>query len=77
LVETHQRTKEEIAKLRERDPVDICEKQLLQKKYLNKKLIEQIRAEAKAECDEAERFTDESPLPTADILEGLLYQKQD
>lgn len=75
LVETHQRTKEEIDKLRERDPLKICEKQLLKKKYLNKKLIEQIHAEAKAECDAAEKYTDESPLPTADILEGLLYEK--
>jgi pyruvate dehydrogenase E1 component alpha subunit len=77
LVETHHRTKEEIAKLRERDPVQICEKQLLEKKYLTKKLIDEIKADAKSECDAAEKFTDESPLPTADILEGLLYEKQD
>ena len=73
LVETHHRTEEEINKLRERDPIKICEEQLLKKKYLTKKIIEQIKAEAKAEADKAEQFADESPLPTADILEGLLY----
>ncbi len=73
LVETRHRTKEEIDKLRERDPVRICEDQLLKKKYLTPQLIEQIKAEAKAEADEAERFADESPLPTPDILERLLY----
>ena len=73
LAGTQPRTKEDIDKLRERDPVQICEKQLLKKKVLTPKLIEEIKAAAKAECDAAEKFTDESPEPTADILEGLLY----
>lgn len=67
------RTKEEIDKLRERDPVQICEKQLLKDKVLTKKMIDNIKAEAKAECDKAEKFTDDSPLPKPEILEGLLY----
>ena len=70
---TEPRTKADIDKLRERDPVQICEQQLLKKKILTPTIIEEIKAAAKAECDAAEKFTDESPEPTADILEDLLY----
>ena len=73
LVGTRHRTKEEIDALKARDPVLICEQQLLQKKYLNPELIEQIRHEAALEAEEAEKFADESLLPSPDIMDKLLY----
>lgn len=73
LVEAKVRTKEEIDKLRERDPITVCEEQLLKKNYLTNAMIEKIKVAAKAECDAAEQFSDDSPLPTADIMDDLLY----
>ena len=73
LVGTEPRSKEEIEKLRERDPVKICRDQLMARGILSEEDVERINREAAAELDEAERFADESPVPNASVLEPALY----
>ena len=77
LVGTELRTKEHINQLRSRDPITVCEEQLYKKKFLNDEIKNQIWNEAKLEADHAEEFTDNSPYPGYEILEPMLYAKND
>jgi pyruvate dehydrogenase E1 component alpha subunit len=56
------RTKEEIDKLRERDPIKVCRENLMKRGILTQKDIKRIDGEAAAEVEEAERFVKESPV---------------
>jgi len=67
------RSKEEIEKLRERDPVKLCREKLLARGILTQEDVERIDRETQAELEEAERFADESPIPDPAILEGAVY----
>jgi TPP-dependent pyruvate/acetoin dehydrogenase alpha subunit len=55
------RQKEEIEKLREREPLKLCRETLLKKRMLTKKRIEEIDQAADAEIAEVVKFVDESP----------------
>jgi TPP-dependent pyruvate/acetoin dehydrogenase alpha subunit len=56
------RSKEEIDKLRERDPVDTFREKLRQQGILAQEDIDRIAEEAAAEVEAAERFADEGPM---------------
>lgn len=56
------RSKEEVAKWREKDPIPLLHKQLIEM-GIEEERLEQIRAEAKAKADEAVKFAEESPEP--------------
>lgn len=61
LVDFAPRSKEEIAKLCERDPIVICRERLLSEGVLTQDLVEQIDARSKQELSEVDLFVKESP----------------
>lgn len=65
------RTRDEIAKYRERDPINLFKDSLKVAKVLNDKDFEQIEKEAVEAVAQALKFADESPLP--DEKELLTY----
>ncbi len=62
------RTKEEVKKWRERDPIGLLEKRL-EDEGIEESRITEIRADARARMDEAVKFAEESPAP--DLAELL------
>jgi pyruvate dehydrogenase E1 component alpha subunit len=62
------RTKEEVKKWRERDPIGLLEKRL-EHEGIEESRITEIRADARARMDEAVKFAEESPAP--DLAELL------
>lgn len=73
LWEDQHRTKEDIEKLRERDPIKIATEIIKGEKIVDDEFIEKLDKEIKEEVDNAEKFTDESPNPKPEVLEGNLY----
>lgn len=73
LVGTKPRTEEEIAKLRERDPLKLCRDRLMAEGSLSPDDVERIDREVTAEIEAAERFAEESPVPDPAILDEILY----
>jgi pyruvate dehydrogenase E1 component alpha subunit len=62
------RTKEEVRKWRERDPIGLLEKRL-EESGIEDGRIDEIRAATKAEIDEVVKFAEESPEPEiADLI---------
>ena len=69
-----ERTAEEIAELRKRDPITLFRTSLLEKGLLTDDDVKRIDQEAAAEIDETEKFIDESPFPDDPaILDKALY----
>jgi pyruvate dehydrogenase E1 component alpha subunit len=66
------RSKDEVKKWRERDPIGIAEHRLLEAGVAESEL-EAIRSEEKAIVDEAVRFAETSPDPSLDELETDVY----
>ncbi|MDQ4100546.1 MAG: thiamine pyrophosphate-dependent enzyme [Chloroflexota bacterium] len=72
------RTKEEIRQWRERDPIGLLEQILLEREGADEERLQSIRAEAKAQVDEAVKFAEESPEPdlaelTTDVYAGEMH----
>jgi pyruvate dehydrogenase E1 component alpha subunit len=66
------RTKEEIAEWRKRDPIGLVEARLLES-GVSEETLDELKASAKAEVDEAVRFAEESPEPELDELYTDVY----
>jgi pyruvate dehydrogenase E1 component alpha subunit len=62
------RTRDEIAKYQERDPIRLFQDSLEEARVFGDKDFEDIRQEAIAAVDRAIKFADESPLPDASEL---------
>jgi TPP-dependent pyruvate/acetoin dehydrogenase alpha subunit len=73
LVGTEPRTEDEIARLRERDPVTLCRERLMAEGMLSQVEVERINRAVAAELEAALQFVDESPLPDPAILDQILY----
>ncbi len=67
------RTKEEVEKWREDDPIGIFERHLLAEKIASQDELESIDASVEEEVDEAVRFAEESPLPAPEALFTDIY----
>jgi pyruvate dehydrogenase E1 component alpha subunit len=67
------RTREEIAKYQERDPIVLFKDSLKEAKVLNDKDFEQIEKEAVEATERALKFADESPLPDPSELLTDVY----
>jgi TPP-dependent pyruvate/acetoin dehydrogenase alpha subunit len=67
------RSEEEVSAWKQRDPVKLFREKLLNEGVLSQADADRIDREALAEAEEAEKFATESPVPTPDILEKLLY----
>ena len=66
------RTKEEVRKWRERDPIGLVEKRL-EEEGVEQEKIDDIRSAAKALIDDAVSFAEESPEPSLDELLTDVY----
>jgi pyruvate dehydrogenase E1 component alpha subunit len=67
------RTRDEIAKYQERDPINLFKDSLKEAKVLTDKDFEQIEKEATEATDRALKFADESPLPDLSELLTDVY----
>ncbi len=67
------RTRDEIAKYRERDPIMLFQDSLRTAKVLGDKDFEHIRSEAVEAVERAVKFADESPLPDSSELLTNVY----
>ncbi len=68
------RTKEEVeGKKREEDPISILRDRLFEAGLLSQEELQAMDEEVRGVVDEAEKFADESPLPTADDLYTHTY----
>jgi acetoin:2,6-dichlorophenolindophenol oxidoreductase subunit alpha len=67
------RPQEEIDAWKNRDPIDLFEKRLLEEGVITKADIDRIHRDAKEEMEEAERFASESPPPDPELLQRALY----
>lgn len=67
------RTKEEIEKWRERDPIGLLEKKLLDSGEAEEEKLDEIKAEAKERVQEAVKFADEADEPGLDELYTDVY----
>jgi pyruvate dehydrogenase E1 component alpha subunit len=67
------RTKEEVEKWREDDPIGILERHLLGEKMVDKDALEKIDDAVEQEIEEAVKFAEESPLPEPEALFEDIY----
>jgi len=67
------RTKEEVEKWREDDPIGILERQILKEKLAAKDELEAIDQEIEAELADAVKFAEQSPLPEPEALFADIY----
>jgi pyruvate dehydrogenase E1 component alpha subunit len=67
------RTRAEIEKYQERDPIKLFAASLLEEKFIDDKGLEEIDRKAREVVEDALRFADESPLPEAEELYTDVY----
>jgi pyruvate dehydrogenase E1 component alpha subunit len=71
------RTKEEIEEWRQRDPIGLLEKKLLEQDVVDEEQLDEIKAEAKETVNEAVKFADESDEPPIEELYTDVYAGED
>jgi pyruvate dehydrogenase E1 component alpha subunit len=71
------RTKEEVAEYQEQDPIEHVLRQIRNNKWMSEAEIEAVEVDVKAVVEEAVKFAEESPLPTADELYKDVYSHDD
>jgi pyruvate dehydrogenase E1 component alpha subunit len=67
------RTRAEIEKYQERDPVKLFSASLLEEKIVDQKTLDEIDSKVREEVEDALRFADESPLPDPEELYTDVY----
>ncbi len=67
------RTKDEVAKWREDDPIGILERHIFEKKAAKKDALEKIDQEVEKVVEEAVEFAEKSPFPALDTLFDNIY----
>lgn len=67
------RTKEEVEKWREDDPIGVLERHLLAEKIAAQEELDSIDASVEEEIEGAVRFAEESPLPSPESLFSNIY----
>jgi pyruvate dehydrogenase E1 component alpha subunit len=71
------RTKEEVNEWRQRDPIGMLEKKLLENDLVDEEKIEEIKGEVKERVNEAVKFADESDEPPLEELYTDVYAGED
>jgi pyruvate dehydrogenase E1 component alpha subunit len=67
------RTRAEIEKYQERDPIKLFSASLLEEKVVDQKTLDEIDAKVREEVEDSLRFADESPLPEPEELYTDIY----
>lgn len=71
------RTKEEVATYQQQDPIEYVLKVIRDNKWMTEEQIASVEEEIKNQIEEAVKFAEESPLPTADELYKDVYTQED
>ena len=71
------RTKEEVEKYKNLDPISQVLDVILKNKYLSEKEIAKIDDDIKTEVDDCVKFAEDSPLPELDELYKDVYMQED
>jgi pyruvate dehydrogenase E1 component alpha subunit len=67
------RTKDEVEKWRDDDPIGVLERYLINKEFASSNELEEIDKSVDQEIEEAVRFAEESPLPSPEELFDNIY----
>lgn len=73
----HYRTKEEVAKKQEEDPITYVLHQIYENKWATEAEIKKIDQRVKDLVDECEKFADESPYPEKNVMFDTVYAQED
>ena len=73
----HYRTKDEVEKMRDEDPISYVLDIIYKKKYATEEEIKEIDARVKAKVSECEKFAEESPYPEKNVMYDVVYEQED
>ena len=73
----HYRTKEEVAKKQEEDPISYVLHQIYENKWATEAEIKKIDKRVKDLVDECEIFAEESPYPEKNVMFDAVYEQED
>ncbi len=73
----HYRTKEEVAKMQEQDPISYVLHTIYENKWATEKEIETIDARVKDLVSECEQFAEDSPYPEKSVMYDAVYEQKD
>lgn len=71
------RTKEEVEKYKDEDPISFVQHAILENKYATQEELDKIMEEVKAEVEACEKFAEESAYPSPDTMYKYTYSQQD
>lgn len=71
------RSKEEVEEYKQKDPVEVVRRLILEREYATEAQLDEIDGGIKAEIDESVRFAEESPFPSDDELLKDIYAQED
>ena len=71
------RTKEEVAKYKDEDPILLVQHTLLENNWATQEELEKIVDEVKADVEECEKFAEESNFPPQDTMYKYTYSQDD
>jgi pyruvate dehydrogenase E1 component alpha subunit len=73
----HYRTKEEVEKMKDQDPISYVLDIIYKKKYATESEIEVINQGVKTLVGECEKFAEESPYPEKSVMYDVVYDQDD
>ncbi|MDC7997573.1 pyruvate dehydrogenase (acetyl-transferring) E1 component subunit alpha [Gilvibacter sediminis] len=73
----HYRTKEEVAKMQDEDPIAYVLDIIYKKKYATEDEIAEIDKRVKDKVAECEKFAEESPYPDKNVMYDVVYEQED
>ncbi len=73
----HYRTKEEVEKMKDQDPISYVLDIIYKKKYATESEIEVINQGVKTLVGECEKFAEESPYPEKNVMYDVVYDQDD
>ena len=73
----HYRTKEEVAKMQEEDPISYVLNHIYQKNWATEEEVAEIDKRVKALVSECEKFAEESPYPEKNVMYDVVYEQED
>ncbi|WP_420379954.1 pyruvate dehydrogenase (acetyl-transferring) E1 component subunit alpha [Gilvibacter sp.] len=73
----HYRTKEEVAKMQDQDPIAYVLDIIYKKKYATEKEVAAIDQRVKDMVAECEKFAEESPYPDKNVMYDVVYEQED
>ena len=73
----HYRTKEEVAKMQDQDPIAYVLDIIYKKKYATEEEVAAIDQRVKNMVAECEKFAEESPYPDKNVMYDVVYEQED